>query len=193
MGSPVGLCPNGQTLTGTELSGVVYLWRGATLDEVRVLRGHKSTVRALTYHPDSHILATGGDDGYVILWDFRSGTQLHALAGHKNHVRTIAFDHSGHYLASGGHGNTIRLWDVDSGRLLNTIPQVTVDAIDGLAFSPRANLLAYGDTNNHLNLYDLAKGRVVARVLIPSRSNALAFSPNSLQLACGTFEGSVLI
>lgn len=185
--------PDGQTLAGSTLNGMVYLWCAQDLKLLHILHSHKAAVRAVAFSPDSQLLATGSDDGYVHLWDVQSGAPRHVLQGHDRFVRAVAFDHRGRFLASGSHDNTIGLWDVATGRLVQKLANASASIMHGMVFHPHNDLLAYGDTSNRVHLYRVEAGEVIASVAMDSQSSVLAFSSLGQYLACGAYDGSVMI
>lgn len=185
--------PDGQTLAVATPAGTVHLYEGLELRRRQILQGHNSAVRMLQFSRDALLLATAGDDGCVCVWDVQSGKRLHALTGHDGFVRVIAFDHAGRFIASGGHDATIRVWDMASGALVQVIPNASANSYKGMAFSPNDSLLGYGDTSGRFCLYDVDQGRLVASAPMTANANAVAFGAGKPLVACGTYDGSVLV
>ena len=46
---------------------------------MRILQGHTGGVRALAYHPEGKLLASGGEDGCVVLWLNVDDTDGHVI------------------------------------------------------------------------------------------------------------------
>jgi len=80
----------------------VVLWRAATPDPAGECGGHKGTVQALAFSPDSTLLASGGNDGRTILWDFSGTGRTAAYDWGVGPVRALAFAPDGLTLAVAG-------------------------------------------------------------------------------------------
>ena len=75
---------------------------------VAVLRGHSSSVSALSFSPDGSRFASGSDDNTVRLWDGASGVPIATLEGHSHPVTSLSFSPDGSRLASGSYDWTVR-------------------------------------------------------------------------------------
>lgn len=189
----LAVSPNGQLVAGVTLVGKIYLWESHDLNRERIMDAHKTAVRALAFSADSRQLATAGDDGIVIVWDVHSGKARHLFQAHQRYARRVVFDHTGRYLASSGYDHTINVWDIDSGRLHQTVSQTSINTMNGMAFHPHRSLLAYGDTSDRLLVWSIEMGQVVATLKMERSPKVVAFSPDGRFLACGCFDGAVVI
>ncbi|KIJ34049.1 hypothetical protein M422DRAFT_52164 [Sphaerobolus stellatus SS14] len=43
------------------------------------LAHHIKTINPVAFHPQGHLLATGGDDSLIILWDCETGVLVHEI------------------------------------------------------------------------------------------------------------------
>ena len=53
--------------------GTVRLWDMTDITQTRVLKGHTSWIRLVTFSPDGRTLASSSADGTVLLWDIEPG------------------------------------------------------------------------------------------------------------------------
>jgi WD40 repeat protein len=67
---------------------------------MRLLKGHKKTVRHVVYSPDGKRLLSGGQDGLVNLWDLATGEASRLHKG-KGNVFAVAFHPNGNLIALG--------------------------------------------------------------------------------------------
>jgi WD40 repeat protein len=58
---------DGSLLASAGIDGTVHVWPVAG-GPPRVLRGHRGSVKAVSFAPDGHWLASGSDDDHVRVW-----------------------------------------------------------------------------------------------------------------------------
>ncbi len=80
---------------------------------MRILRWHKSPVRAVAYSPDGAFLAAGGNDHRIRLWNLPCDDRHRMLAGHEAWVRGLAFSADGKTIASAGWDDLVKVWGVE--------------------------------------------------------------------------------
>lgn len=82
------------------------------LDAPKDLRGHQRLVDALSFSPDSQMLATAGRDGAVKLWHIPTGRQTASFEWGIGKLYSVAFSPDGLQAAVGGDGKVV-VWDVE--------------------------------------------------------------------------------
>jgi WD40 repeat protein len=78
---------------------------------VHRLKRHNGFVNDVAFSPDSHYLATAGDDTAIRICQVASGQEYVVLRGHTAGVRGLAFSPDGRKLASASQDRTARIWD----------------------------------------------------------------------------------
>jgi WD40 repeat protein len=105
---------------------------------MRLLKGHKKTVRHVVYSPDGKRMLSGGEDGLVNLWDLATGEARTLYKGKRN-VFAVAFHPNGNFVAF-GHGSFIGLFDLKNNRSLSQLH--VGDTVMHLSFSADGEYLA---------------------------------------------------
>ena len=104
--------------------------------------GHSSTIEAITFSPDGHLIVSAGKDRNVLLWDVVAGELRFTLTGHRDDVLSVAFSPDGRTLATADRDGCVKFWQVATGRELSEINH-EAKPICWVAFSPDGRRLAY--------------------------------------------------
>ncbi|MFD5411250.1 WD40 domain-containing protein [Streptomyces nojiriensis] len=123
-----------------------------------LLNGHRTSVRAVAFSPDSALLATADDRGTVRLWHTSGDHPVEGpvVDAHAGRVNDLAFAPDGRLLASAGADGTVRLWDAHAGGAASCPPLTGhTGAVRGVAFAPDGSLLAAAGEDGTLRLWML--------------------------------------
>ena len=97
----------------------VLVWNAQTGEQVALLAGHEEAVTALTFSPDSKMLASGDDLGRCRLWNVEENSDQwiasHWLRGHSRSITAMAFIEQGTRLVTASGDNTCAQWNVSTG------------------------------------------------------------------------------
>ena len=186
---PIGLAwsPDGKSLAVAGVSGPITLFNGADGAVQRVLRGHALDTMAISWHKDSRLLASVGQDGKARLWDAETGTQRSEMSGGASWVERVAFSPVGDWLVSAA-GRKLRLWN-SSGELIREYPDAnsTITDIkwryDGVQFA----ISAY----NGVVLYDPLEPEPLRRFEWQGSTLTLEWSPDGKYIATGDQDSTV--
>jgi WD40 repeat protein len=184
--SSLAFSPDGGLLALGLWTGPVQLWQLPSGVLLRTLSGHPRPVGGVAFSPDGKLVASGANNDTVRLWQVADGTLLRTLGpGSMN----VDFSPDGTLLASGSHDQPVRLWQVADGTPLYTLGSRSSMDLD---FSPDGDLLA-SCAANVVELWRVADGTLWRYFLTPVTVNCLAFSPDGMLLALGSFDGSVQV
>ena len=156
-------------------------------------------VRTLAFSPDGIQAAMAGDDGEIRLFSSESGQLLDPITGQGGGVIAAAFVGTGRLLSMTTNKslvvwNTVAPWVLE--RRLGAIdsPQVFVDRVTALDFSPDGRLLATGggipSRSGELKVWDVETGSLVRTITEPHSDAVLClqFSPDGRQVASGAAD-----
>jgi WD40 repeat protein len=128
--------PAGDRLAACYQNGEIVIWDAATGQQVTVMHGHTSALRAVAWSPDGNRLASGGYERYVKIWDARSGRELLSLAGHAVGIYSVNWSPDGQKLATAA-SKEVKIWDASTGYRLRTVseplPEQASGPMDGQA------------------------------------------------------------
>ena len=88
-------------MTAAGESADIPLWETSGWKLVDRMKGHGTSVSAVTFSPDGRVIASGDEDGSLRLWDAHQRNELKNVLGHSNPIVALAFSGDGSRLASG--------------------------------------------------------------------------------------------
>jgi len=165
--------------TGQAASAITTLL--AEQEQQGMLPADSSSVFAVAFSHDGHLLATGGSDGTARLWSLATGRAvktLHASARHG--VYGVAFSPTTSLLATADGDGTVRLWNPVTGRLVKTLHASAQTkarwGVRAVAFSHDGKLLASAGADGTVRLWDPATGRLLKILHASARYGVFAVS-----------------
>lgn len=180
----IAYAPDGKSLAACFTNRGLGIWDVASGREVRELAPQVPRIRDVALSPDGTALLSASDDGTARLWDLTEGRGFRALGGHLAAVHSVAFSWDGKLLASGDLNGTIVVRDAATTAPVRVLRTERGGAMQALAFSPDASLLA-----SSLGLWELGTGR--RRAKLSSSWEGVAFSPDGRTMALGGGNGLV--
>ena len=168
---PISWCtfsPNSKVLATGSWSGLCKLWSVPDCKELKVLRGHRSNVGSIAFHPQATIsleesdacLASCAQDGSVKLWSMDSEEPLADVEGHDSRVSRLAYHPSGRFLATCVYDNSWRLWDLE--QLEEVLHQEGHSKeVHCIAFQNDGSLAVSGGMDSFGRVWDLRTGQCI--------------------------------
>ena len=153
----VSVSRDGRFAASASAAGVVTIWDLTLGQAVALADTGGSTVRALTFNPQTDLLAGALANGRVAVWDVRSGALRSSFDPGVGSLMTILFSPTTNLLAVGGIDEAIRLWDVERNVAVRSFKGHT-SSITSLSFSADGMRLASASTDHSVRLWDVATG-----------------------------------
>jgi WD40 repeat protein len=151
-----------------------------------------SSILAIAFSPDGHLLAASDSSGEIRLWCVQNQQCLMTCSGHSNWVRAIAFSPDGRYLASSSDDRTLKIWDVQTGSCVRTIG-AGIHSF-GLSFSPDGRYLASSSANHLIYYWDWQTGACVREFAgHQDWSIAVKFDPHGHKLISASADRTVRV
>ncbi|MHC1765035.1 MAG: protein kinase [Verrucomicrobiia bacterium] len=126
-------------------------------------------------------------------WSHCQSDERITLCQYSNAVSALAFSPDGKWLAVRREGGAIALWDAVAKRSVTNLPGAGL--YKALAFSPRADLLAWGNKDASgvpvVSLWDVSAQKEVAQLLHSAAIVSVAFSPDAKEMATLAYDGTV--
>ena len=146
---------------------------------------HPKTVKAICFHPDDGLVATGCDDSLARLWDWSSGQQFGPPLVHQNYVTGVDFSPDGRRLLTGGEDKLARVWDLPLDLtqglpLLQTDPTLTLGNFDPSLVTAHPRTRITGD-----------RGRPIPHWVWEYL--CAAFSPDGRYVVTGSYDDSARV
>lgn len=175
------------SLFSGSMNGEIRLWDVAYRRSVCEFPGHRGAVRGLAVSTDGDRLLTCGDDCTVRIWqiprvrvgdvtiDDTTAQQPMAIHVGKNSFRAI--DHQWNSTMFATAGAQVDIWDYNRSEPINTFSW-GVDTIISIRFSPaEPEVFAATASDRSIALYDLRMGTPLRKIIMQTRTNAIAWNP----------------
>ena len=168
----------------------VHLWDVHHRQKLHTLRGHLSSIVAVTFDPRGRLAATASREGVVKTWGALQSGQ--AFLGEAL-IYSSGYSPDGKWLATAPGFRGIRLWEADTGRLRWIVPSRTQTA-STMSFSPDSRRLFVAGSDRCVRIFNVADG-TPAGMLRGHRGPATVVhcSPDGRYVATGDYRGVVKI
>jgi WD40 repeat protein len=211
----VAFAPDDRTALALTGDGRLFTWSASTWQRTGAVL-HDSTActdafciegeaTSLAISPDGKTAAVGGcaqagglaqcHQGKIILWDLTTQRLITYLHGHTDEVTSLAFSPDGSTLLSGGNDKDVIVWSMSSHTILGHLRGHN-GPVSGLAVAPDGKTIASYAADGTVRLWNAATLAPEGAPIAAAPSGAyggIAFSPDSVYLATGTWAHEVTI
>jgi WD40 repeat protein len=148
-------------------------------------------VWAMTYSPDTTMIATGGyREEYLKIWDAKTGKLVANLKGHTSTVECLAWTADGKRLISGSLDHSIRMWNTTTWQQITVLTGHT-NVVYGIAISPNSCILASASYDDTVRLWNLENGQLIGSPLQHAdQVYCASFSADGKLLVTGCSSGN---
>ncbi len=167
------------------------------------LRTLEGGLTCVAFTPNGQFVAAGNKQGSIFLWDVASRAQRAVLryrppgaftSGSMLLVESLAFSPDGLSIAA-AIGSEIALWGYQSGQQIGVI-QGTAAPVNGIAYSPNSQLLAWAANDGKVRILPLISAKVDPHGTIAfsvDSGKILDAHPRRVSSVCFSPDGSLLV
>ena len=162
------LSPDGAWIASGSADSTIILWDARSRAFIHEWLAHGgASITSLTFSPDSHKIASAGDDnGPVIMWECSPQQRCIAeFMGHTHKINACVWSPDGARIAAVSETKIVYVWDVQTrGRPLY------LSGARFLSFSSDASLLATGLGTSHCRVWEVATRAPRSTLTVPGEA-----------------------
>lgn len=169
----------------------------------KTIPAHSSSISALKFNPDNHLLASACSNGKLKLWNSNDGKFQKTLSGHSQGINDICWMKSrsnqtnananqnfNTHLVSVSDDLTCQVWDIEAGKSIKTYKGFEDSVFCVAAFR---NLIATGSFDRFIRVFDLRSGKVTSVLAHNDCISSIDFHPEGSLLMTSSFGGVIRI
>ena len=179
------------TFISSSWDTTIRMWNANTGECIRIFRGHKDWVHAISVLDNNKHFISGSDDRTVKLWNIDNDDCIRTFTGHTSFVKTVApMGTDGERFISGGRDRTIKLFSVSSGECIQSFTGHT-DVVSTLV-SLDSSTFASGSHDNSIKYWNDSSTSCVRTLLGHTGSiKALASVSNKKEIISSSDDKTI--
>ena len=154
------------------------------------LKGHKSSVRAITTNQKNSKLITTGSDGNIFSWDLKDSSNTKLIGNTKEINRALALSSDDKWLACGTERSKVILFDInsDTKKVLKGHTKVVwaLDFMDN-------NTLISASADSTIRLWNVNDEKSIIVAKTKSRIKSFAISPDKKYIVGASDKGEIIL
>jgi len=186
----IAAIPDTNTFISSSWDTTIRMWNANTGECIRIFRGHKDWVHAISVLDNKHFIS-GSDDRTVKLWNIDNDECIRTFTGHTSFVKTVSpMGTKGERFISGGRDRTIKLFSVSSGECIQSFTGHT-DVVSALV-SLDSSTFASGSHDNSIKYWNDSSPSCVRTLLGHTGSiKALASVSNKKEIISSSDDKTI--
>jgi WD40 repeat protein len=183
--------PDGR-FVATACENIVKLWNREG-QELLKLAGHTHPIDDLAFSPDGALVLTCGEDTSARVWTLTGRELFHIqLLNDEQSIETVTWSADSRAIFTAHYDGQVRMWGLD-GRKIRAFHSAAREAIDAVACSPTAQLIAGGDRDGTIWLWEIGGSLVRTFPAHTGGIDALTFSPDGALFATAGADGVIYL
>ena len=137
----------------------LYTLSGSTLEASTVLSSNRASITALSFAPNSALLAAGDSSGKIVLYDEKGGVQTTRWGFHTGRIASIAWNEAGTHVVSGSLDTNVFIYSVaNPGKNIKTA-NAHKDGINAVAWVDAKTVVSAG-ADGCVKVWDVALAQI---------------------------------
>ncbi|OUL18803.1 hypothetical protein BV378_34845 [Nostoc sp. RF31YmG] len=150
--------------------------------ELNRLQGHSQQVNAVSFSPDSKIIASASDDGTIKFWSL-NGKLINTISDSKNRFTYLDFSPNGQFIVA-STAKYLKLYTTIDGKLIKTFSGHT-DIVNSIDFSPDGKKLVSASRDKTIKLWRIDGSLIKSWNAHNGWVNTVSFSADGQVIASG--------
>lgn len=173
----------GSFLVSGDREGTLVLWDLKQFSKVAIIKqAHQGTIRSLSFHPNGHVFASGGDDSKIRIWEVPTLKPLNTFKGHSQSITHLSFTPTGDVLVSSSLDKTLKSWNWKQEKFLKTFTGHT-DEVRSFDIDSHGETVISGGMDHSLRIWNLKDGTLRSEITTDAPVIQLHLDASNRQIA----------
>lgn len=183
-------------LASTGHDEITRIWDVSTQVEIASFRNVEYVAAHASWNADGTQIATA-EYSAVKVWDIDTKSQLAANFEYALAIWNFSWSSDGSQIATTLwdpiYGNIVQIWDATDGSHIIDLPQVHVNRIVDIAWSPDGTTIATSEADDRIILWDATQWTFIKEIVGYGYGGGLSWSPDNTRLAATTWGNTRVV